>query len=191
MMRLLSMFCAVAFFSTSSATWAQPAAQDQTGRPFASAPSPSDFTLGVGDELKITVFDEERLSGPYTIGANGAIDFPLIGEVGAADSTISAFRDDLSQRLQFYLLAPRLTVEVTRYRPFVILGEVQRPGSYPYAPHLSLVSAVALAGGYTYRGNRGVVYIRRAGETVERRYRITEPLTIGPGDAIRVPERFF
>jgi polysaccharide export outer membrane protein len=84
-----------------------------------------------------------------------------------------------------------VSVEVTNYRPFFILGEVQRPGSYPYAIDLTVMNAVATAGGFTYRANRSRVFIRHANAAEERAYDLTATTPVMPGDTVRIGERIF
>ena len=92
-----------------------------------------------------------------------------------------------------YLNDPRVNVEVLNYRPFYILGEVTRAGEFPYATDMSVLQAVALAGGYTYRADQRRVFIRRAGSDQESTYDLASGRTvyIQPGDTIRVGERYF
>jgi protein involved in polysaccharide export with SLBB domain len=91
---------------------------------------------------------------------------------------------------QGYLKNPRVNVEVLNFRPFFILGEVNKPGSYPYSNDMSVINAVALGGGYTTRAKTGQVKIRRA-TTPEKEEWVGEDAAVYPGDAIRVDERFF
>lgn len=157
-------------------------------------PGPTDNTyqLGAGDNVRITVFGETELSGEYQIGANGTLAFPLVGEVAAQGMTPQQLSTVLAGRLrQGFLREPRVSTAVTSYRPFYILGEVQNPGTYPYAPDLDVLSAVAVAGGFTYRANRGRVYIRRLGAPDEVRLSLDDRVLVRPGDTIRIGERFF
>ena len=90
-----------------------------------------------------------------------------------------------------YLINPRVSAEVTAYRPFFIIGEVNKPGQYPYVNAMNVVTAVALAGGYTYRADDSDVYVRRDGTTREVEKPADASTKIYPGDIIRVTERFF
>ncbi|HVV32897.1 MAG TPA: polysaccharide biosynthesis/export family protein [Vitreimonas sp.] len=150
-----------------------------------------EYRLGPGDQLRITVFGETDLTGTFTVGSQGVIAYPLVGEVPAAGKTVPEFTTALSTALEQYVRAPNVSVEVANYRPFFILGEVQRPGTYPYSASLTVLNAVATAGGFTYRANQGVVFIRHANEDVEHSYPITIATPVLPGDTVRVPERFF
>ncbi|HVY84694.1 MAG TPA: polysaccharide biosynthesis/export family protein [Caulobacterales bacterium] len=149
------------------------------------------YHLGAGDQLRVTVFGEPDLTGNYTVGSQGSISYPLVGEVEAGGLTIPEFTDRLRTALQTYIRQPNVSVEVANYRPFFILGEVQRPGTYPYSANLTVQNAVATAGGFTYRANRGRVFIRHANESQERSIRLTSSTPVLPGDTVRIGERFF
>lgn len=151
-----------------------------------------EYQLGPGDRLTITVFGETELTGEYILAANGNLTFPLVGELPAAGMTPTQLSGAIADRLRGgYLREPRVVSSVIAYRPFYILGEVENPGSYPYAANLDVSSAVAVAGGYTYRANRRRAYIRRVGEAQERRYDLEDAVSIQPGDTIRIGERYF
>ncbi len=152
---------------------------------------PSEYRLGAGDQLRITVFGESELTGQFLVGSQGTIAYPLVGEVRAAGMTMLEFTEALQTSLQQYLRAPNVSVEVANYRPFFILGEVQRPGTYPYSANLTVFNAVATAGGFTARANRGRVYIRHANEPLEHVYPLEITTPVLPGDTVRIGERFF
>jgi protein involved in polysaccharide export with SLBB domain len=151
----------------------------------------SEYVLGPGDQLRVTVFGEADLTGQFVVGSQGTIAYPLVGEVEAAGATVAQFTDRLRTALEVYVRAPNVAVEVANYRPFFILGEVQRPGTYPYSANLTVQNAVATAGGFTYRANRGRVYIRHASEETERAYPLNTSTRVMPGDTIRIGERLF
>jgi len=151
----------------------------------------TDYRLGPGDQLRITVFGEPDLTGTYQVGSQGSIAYPLVGEVQANGLTIPDFTDRLRTALLTYIRAPNVSVEVANYRPFFILGEVQHPGTYPYSASLTVQNAVATAGGFTYRANKGRVFIRHANEQDEHPYRLTTSTPVMPGDTVRIGERFF
>jgi protein involved in polysaccharide export with SLBB domain len=150
------------------------------------------YTLGVGDRVRISTFNEPSLSGEFQVGGKGSISFPLIGDVPAQNKTGKQLETAIVERLGAgYLRNPRVTVEVLSYRPFFILGEVSRPGQYPTFDGMTLSRAIALAGGYTYRANHKQALVRHPGETQERRVTIDSDLPIQPGDVIRIGERYF
>lgn len=150
-----------------------------------------EYRLGPGDQLRITVFNEAELTGQFVVGSQGTISYPLVGDVRAAGLTIPEFSESLSQALREYIRQPNVSVEVANYRPFFILGEVQRPGTYPYSANLTVLNAVATAGGFTYRANRGRVFIRHASEQEERSFPLTIATPVLPGDTVRIGERLF
>jgi polysaccharide export outer membrane protein len=152
---------------------------------------PVEYRLGPGDQVRVTVFNEPELTGPYTVGAQGTISYPLVGSIRAGGLTVPEFTSALQTALATYVRNPSVSVEVTNYRPFFILGEVQRPGTYPYSASLTVLNAVATAGGFTYRANRGRVFIRHANENIERSYPLTVATPVLPGDTVRIGERLF
>lgn len=150
------------------------------------------YTLGSGDRVKITVFGEDDLSGQFEISSAGEIAFPLIGDVKAAGLSLRQVAEEIAAKLlDGFLKKPRVNVEVVNYRPFYILGEVKRPGSYPYVGRMTVINAVALGGGFTHRAQKGRMSITRATDPQGREQLINSDDVVLPGDVIRVPERFF
>jgi len=150
------------------------------------------YQLGAGDQIRVTVFGEEDLSGEFEIDGVGRISLPLIGSVeiggnniGAAEARIVAMLAD------GYLVTPRVNIEVMNYRPFYILGEVKSPGSYPYVSGMTILNAVALATGFTYRANKKKIELTRRVDGVEVKTTVESTAIVQPGDIIRVTERFF
>jgi protein involved in polysaccharide export with SLBB domain len=152
----------------------------------------SGYTLGSGDKVLVIVFGEPGLSGEFFVSSTGKVSFPLIGDVPAATLTVQAFQQELENGLrQGYLKEPRVSVEVLTYRPYYILGEVNKPGEYPYASGLTVMNAVATAGGFTYRAQTKKVFLRKNNETSERAYPLNAEVKVSPGDTIRIAERLF
>jgi len=148
----------------------------------------SNYRLGPGDKLHIQVLGAEDLTGDYAVGDNGTVSSPLIGDIKAAGLTRAQLEREMEKKLaQGYLRNPKVSVTILAYRPFYIYGEVTKPGEYPYASGMRVMSAVATAGGFTYRANEGYVVVTRNGE--QRRALPNTP--IQPDDVIRVPERYF
>ena len=151
-----------------------------------------DYRLGSGDEVRLTVFGEQDLSGTYAVDGRGEVTLPLVRGVVAAGLTAPELADAIADALrQGFLRDPRVTVEVATYRPYFILGEVARPGTYPYQNGLTVLNAVATAEGFTYRANERSVFIRRDGEAQEHRFVLDSATTVRPGDTIRIGERLF
>jgi len=148
------------------------------------------YKLGVGDILRVTVYNELELSGEFEVSSTGNVNLPLIGEVPAEGRTISELEDAAEEKFrQGYLKSPNVSIEVMNYRPFYILGEVNSPGSYPFVSGMTILNAVALAGGFTYRAYEDTVLLKRQGSEAE----ISVPVdtTVLPGDVVTVEERFF
>jgi polysaccharide biosynthesis/export protein len=156
------------------------------------APLKDAYQLAAGDKVRITVFNEPTLTGEYNVTAEGSIAFPLIGIVRARDETTEQLSDAIRTKLsQGFVNNPSVSTEVLDYRPYYILGEVNKPGQYPFANGLTIEQAVAAAGGFTYRANRGKVFLRRRAAP-ERTVELNrEAVQVLPGDTIRVGERYF
>lgn len=151
-----------------------------------------EYRLGAGDQLRITVFGEEALSGQYVVNARGRLAFPLLGEVDAQGLTLGEVTEAMTTALgERFLVNPNVSIEVVNYRPFFILGEVQNPGTYAYASNLTVMNAVATAGGFTYRANTRRVWIKHADQGEERAYRLNAATLVRPGDTVRIAERRF
>jgi len=162
-----------------------PPALSETGEPIG-------YVLGTGDHVRVTVFGEPDLSGEFQIDATGKISLPLAGDVKIGGLPVREGEKAIAQTLaQGYLANPRVSIEVLNYRPFYIIGEVNNPGSYPYVNGMSVLTAVALAGGYTYRARENKVVITRATDPQRRETAATPDTPVLPGDIVRVPERFF
>jgi len=149
--------------------------------------------LQSGDKVKIVVYGEDKVSGDYEIDQNGNIAVPLIGAVLAAGQTKKELEQVLTTRFRNsqILRNPVVTVDVATFRPFYVLGEVEKPGEYAYRNGLNAMSALAVAGGYTYRASKARILVQRAGETAFKEYPLSPNVPIYPGDLINVPERYF
>lgn len=152
----------------------------------------AEYVLGAGDQIRVIVFGEDNLSGEFLVDGAGSISMPLIGEVQAKGKSIRDFQRNVEAALlNGYLNDPRVSAEVLNFRPFYILGEVEESGEYPFSSGLTVVNAVATAGGFTYRANQKVVFIKRAGDSKEVQYVLTTTTPVQPGDTIRLVERRF
>lgn len=156
----------------------------------ASATSPPKFQGG--EKIKITVYNEPSLSGDYDVDPNGMVSLPLAGTVRAVGLTQSQFEKELAQKFRSnYLRNPKVTVTILQFRPIYIVGEVEKQGEYPFKPGSNVLTAMAAAGGGTYRAARDVVLIQHYGETAMKQYPQQATTRILPGDLIKVPERYF
>lgn len=150
------------------------------------------YRLGSGDRIVVTVFGHEDLSGEFELDGEGRIALPLVGEVALGQRTLRDAERLVADSLQpDYLVNPRVSIQVANYRPFYILGEVKQPGSYAYVNGLTVVQAVAIAGGYTYRARQSRVSIQRARDPARQHQAAGPDTVVLPGDIVNVPERYF
>lgn len=150
------------------------------------------YALGSSDRLRVTVFGHPDLSGEFEVDGSGSISMPLIGQMRAIGLSTVELETAIAERLSDgYVLNPRVSAEVINYRPFYILGEVGRPGEYPYTSGLTVQNAVAAAGGFTYRANKRAVFIKSIDSDQEIAYDLAPSTVVKPGDTIRIGERIF
>ena len=162
------------------------------GVPLAAQAQGTAYRLGTGDKVRVTVYNEPTLSGDFDVNDQGVVSLGLIGPVGIGGKTLSEAAALITDKYgKDYLVNPRVNIEVLNYRPFFILGEVKNPGSYPYVNGMTVVNAVALAGGYTPRANHERIYVKRAADPKAGEQAAHEDNVILPGDVVRVAERFF
>ncbi len=153
---------------------------------------PLEYRMGSGDNLRVTVFGQEDLSGRFLVDGSGFISLPLIGEVRAGGLTVREIEQAIVAKLKpDYLKNPSVSLAVLNYRPFYIIGEVKKPGSYAYVSGMKVVNAIALAGGYTYRARENRLSLTRANDPERKKQSANHDTTVLPGDIIEVPERFF
>jgi protein involved in polysaccharide export with SLBB domain len=147
--------------------------------------------LEAGEKIHVIVYGETSLSGDYEIDPGGFVSLPLAGTVKAADLTPHELEQELTKKFSSqYLKDPKITVGIAEFRPFYIVGEVSKPGAYPYTGGLTVLSAIAIAGGTTYRANESKVLIEHLDDKVMHEYDTASPIPIFPGDIIEIPRRF-
>jgi polysaccharide export outer membrane protein len=192
-MALLASFLALALtggFAVSASPGA--AAELSPGLERGSHVADASYELGTGDKVRVIVFGEQDLGGDFQIDDGGFIRLPLIGQVKATGLSPRGLEARIAAALgDGYLNQPRVSVEVTDYRPFYIVGEVNKPGQYAYVNDMSALNAVALGGGYTVKASDSSLYIRREGEKEEQRFSADATTKIHPGDVVRVPPTAF
>ncbi len=150
------------------------------------------YALDAGDRVRITVFEQEGLTNTYAVDQAGYIAFPLVGAVPARGKSADQLESELAGRLRNgYLRDPDVSVEIDRYRPVFVMGEVGAGGQYSYVPGMTVQKAIAVAGGFSPRANQANVDITRSvnGRVMTGRVRTSDPLL--PGDTIYVRERLF
>jgi protein involved in polysaccharide export with SLBB domain len=167
----------------------EPATQAQISALKAAAAAPP--ALLPGEKLHVLVYDEPSLTGDFTIDPSGYLALPVVGTMKVAGMTSAQLRDKLVAAFRAaHIKDPGVTVEVVEFKPFYILGEVDKPGTYPYIGGLDVMRAIAIAGGQTYRANQSKVLIQHVGETTMHSYVLDWPIPIMPGDIIQIPRRY-
>jgi protein involved in polysaccharide export with SLBB domain len=164
-----------------------------SGRPGGASGRDPDYRLGASDRVRIIVFGQPTLTGEYTLDGNGVLAFPLIGNVDANGMTTAQLQQTIASRLDpDYLRNPSVSAEVITRRPFYVIGEVQKPGNYPYVTDMTVLQAVAMAGGYTYRARQNNLYLKRL-DANGRMVRVaaTPETKLRPGDTVEIKERYF
>jgi protein involved in polysaccharide export with SLBB domain len=157
-----------------------------------SASSAETYILGPNDRIRLKVYGEPDITGEYEVGNSGQVSIPLAGHIKAAGATTRQLEKSIASALAKGIVRdPRVNVEIAQYRPYYILGEVKKSGEYPYRHGLTVMDAVASAGGFTYRANENKVYLRRSGAGAEEILPLDAPVPVFPGDNIRIPERYF
>jgi len=175
--------------SASGAIWSWPAKVSAQSPPSTAA---ADYVLGPNDRIRLKVYGEPDIAGEYEIDSTGQVSIPLAGHIRATGLTTKQLERSIAAALAKGIVRdPRVNVEIALYRPYYILGEVKKGGEYPYRLGLTVMDAVASAGGFTYRANEHKVYLRRSGAGAEETYALDAPVPVFPGDNIRIPERYF
>jgi polysaccharide biosynthesis/export protein len=169
-----------------------PNAAHAQARPTVSVERSGTYTLGPNDRIRLKVYGEADISGEYEIDSSGFASIPLAGRIKAAGLTTGQLERTITAALAKGIVRdPRVNIEMAQYRPYYILGEVKKSGEYPYRLGITILDAVASAGGFTYRANENKVFLRRSGGSVEEVYPLDAPIKVFPGDNIRIPERYF
>ncbi|WP_380066238.1 polysaccharide biosynthesis/export family protein [Dankookia sp. GCM10030260] len=154
----------------------------------------SAYRLGPDDQVRVTVFNDPRLTGDFRVSDAGSIALPLVGTVKASGRTTGeverAIEAEMKQKSLFR--DPSVAVQVTGYRPIFVLGMAERPGQFPYQPGMTTLTAVAVAGGFNYRAIRDYVSVTRIGpEGRPVEYRAGREALVQPGDVLNIFERRF
>ena len=151
------------------------------------------YRLGGGDQIRLITFGEDQLTGEFRVDDQGRIALPLLGSVPAAGKSPQELEAAITAGLKGrnLLRNPSVSVEVLAYRPIFVLGEVAKPGQYPYQPGMTMLTTVAVAGGFTYRGVQDYADVVRTTKGVAQEGLITPSSFVAPGDVIKVYERRF
>jgi polysaccharide export outer membrane protein len=187
MKRLMGVTVVAALLGVGVLQWSGPARAQET----AERKIP-EYKLGSGDKVRVITYGEQELTGEFFVAGDGKVALPLIGDIDALGLTVPQFQAKVEVALKDgYLKDPKVSVEVLTYRPFYIMGEVKNPGTFPYTNGLTVMNAVATAGGFTYRANEHKVMIRRADTADFVTYRLDPTTPVAPGDTIKIDERLF
>jgi len=154
----------------------------------------SDYRLGSGDSIKISVYEEPELGLEVRLSDAATISYPFLGEIQVSGLTVGKLEAKITDGLKGdYLVNPNVSVSVVEYRQFYIHGEVEAPGGFPYVPGLTLRKAIALAGGFTERASRSKMYVIQDGivNTSERSRQIDLDERLSPGDIVTIEQSFF
>jgi len=189
---ILTIILAGAFLTLSACQAGGAITRSDTSETLAEQQAAPAYTLGTGDRLRINVYGQPDLSGEFEVDGSGSISLPLVGQLAAVGLTTPELEAEIVKRLEVdYVLNPRVSAEVTNYRPYYILGEVGSPGEYPYTSGLTVLNAVAAAGGFSYRANKKKVHIKSADSNREITYKLDTTTVVKPGDTLRIEERIF
>jgi polysaccharide biosynthesis/export protein len=150
------------------------------------------YRLGAGDKVSVKVLGEPDLTGQYTVDPSGNISMPYVQSLQVAGLTSTEVESRITARLKRgYLRNPQVAVQATDLRPFYIMGEVGRAGSFPYQPGMTVQEAIAIAGGYSPRANKKSVMLTRRNSEGTQSFKVPLSTQIYPGDVIYIRERWF
>lgn len=151
------------------------------------------YPLNAGDSIRIYVYGEEDLTfHQLLIGPNGRISYPFLGELKVAGKTAGELQQLLINGLKpDYLVDPRVSISIVKYRSFFVNGEVKRPGGVDFQPGLTLRKAISLAGGFTERANRKSVLLIADNDPERKEQEVGLDYRVRPGDIFTVRDTFF
>jgi len=149
------------------------------------------YRVSPGDVLSVQVFGEPTLSdNELNISAGGDIALPLLGEVNVVGKTAAEIEAGLLAQLRGgYLVDPKVSVTIRRYRAVYVNGQVKTPSSFPFEPGLTVRKAVSKAGGLTERASTRKIYVISEGRETPRKVKFDSLLR--PGDIVTIEESFF
>ena len=153
----------------------------------------SAYTLNAGDTIRVHVYGEPDLSFErLLIGQNGRISYPFLGELKVTGKTAVEVQQTLGAGLKpDYLIDPRISVSIVKYRPFFVNGEVKKPGGVDFQPGLTLRKAISLAGGLPERANKKQVLVIADSDPDRTEQKVSLDYKVQPGDIFTVQDTFF
>jgi polysaccharide biosynthesis/export protein len=159
----------------------------------------SQFTLGAADVIRVNVWKNTDLSQTVTVGPDGFVSLPLLGDVHVAGMTANQLAQVLSSRLSTYVVSAQVTVSVVdiRSRQVYVMGQVGKAGGYPLIAPMTVLQLIAQAGGLnTYANRKGIIILRAAnGVSQKLSFNYTnaihgdgkQNISLQPGDTVIVP----
>jgi polysaccharide export outer membrane protein len=162
-------------------------------------PETSQSVLGAADVIRVSVWKNPDLSQTATVGPDGFISLPLIGDVHVTGLTANQLGQLLTSQFSSYMLNPRVTVSVVdmRSRQVYILGQVAKPGGYPLIGPVTVLQLIAEAGGLSiYANSKGIIILRTTDDRTRKisfNYKSVihgdgkDNVNLQPGDTVVVP----
>lgn len=158
--------------------------------------------LGPGDVFEVRVFGEQDLTGTHRVGSDGSINFPLVGRVEVAGRTAAEVSGLLEEKLGAYVRTPHVSLFVKEFnsKKVYVLGQVARPGTFPYEDGMNIIQAVTLAGGFGKMADQNGTLVTRIVDSRELRLKVAVKdigegqapnFELKPGDIVYVPETIF
>jgi polysaccharide export outer membrane protein len=156
--------------------------------------------LGAGDKFQLHVYGEGQLSGEFTVSSEGTFNYPYLGRIEAEGKTCADLEDELTKGLaDGYLKQPNVRCSITEYnsKRIFIFGEVGSPGSFPYRSNITIIEAMALAGGFGDRADTNRTKLSRVIKGTEVQVRVpvqeivegrSQNIKLLPGDIVYVPQ---
>lgn len=194
--------------SKPSDTTTQKSTKDNTGAELSDSSKEEDvviseFILGTGDEIEITVYRHDDLNRRIRVPPEGKNTLPLIGEIQTKGVSVYQINEKIKEELSNYLVNPEVSVEVTSFKgqKIFVLGEVHRPGVYQIDPPTTVLEAISNAGGFNLDGKSSSVLLIRGGpekpevktldlkKTLEKG-KVSQNILLQTGDVVYVPRTF-
>ena len=166
-------------------------------RPTPAPARPAGYVIGLGDVLRVTVWKEPELTGDVTVRLDGMITLPLVGDVPAAGRGPSQLATALAAEIQRFVETPRVTVSVSQATSarYYVVGQMVRPGEFPLAGRMTVLKALALAGGFReFAKPEDIVIVREDQSVLPFNYKrvtdgkdMSQNVWLSAGDTIVVP----
>jgi polysaccharide export outer membrane protein len=159
----------------------------------------SQFILGAADVIRVSVWKNAELSQTVTVGPDGFVSLPLLGDVHAAGMTANQLAQTLSSRLTTYVVSAQVTVSVVeiRSRQVYVMGQVGKPGGYPLIAPITVLQLIAQAGGLNIFANRKGIFVLRGTKGNVQKIKFNyvsaiqsdsgQNIDLQPGDTVIVP----